>query len=426
MTDRSPDRTTDGGATVTRTTAQPFGLPRWVMALLPIVLVALVLVGMFAAAPAFERGAPQPDLTVSYHTIPDGDTVVLHATNNGAEEVTIAQLFVDGAYWSFDVEKTNSLPLLGSGDGPTTLAPGESAKIVVPYHLSLSPDNEMAFLIMLADGETFEYEIAGVQTTSGFGVELLRSLALIGLFVGVIPVAIGMLWFPYIRSLEDRWLFAILAFAAGVLGYLAVASTVEAFELSRRIPGLYAGDVLIVFGIVGTLLVVQSVSDWRKQRLTGERHGLWIAYLVAFSIGLHNLAEGLAIGSAYALGQMSLAVFLVVGFMLHNVTEGPAVVAPIARDDRTGGTRPAIRHFVALGALAGAPVILGGWIGGFTLSPTIGAFFLAVGAGAILQVIWELLQLVRTGGGRAASAMNMSAFLVGAVVMYVTGLFIAL
>lgn len=401
-------------------------IPRSVLALLPIILIAIVLVGLLVASPAFDRGDPQPELTVSYHTIPDGETVVLHATNDGAQEITIAQLFADEAYWNFHVEKTNHLPLIGSGDGPNTLAPGESAKITIPYHLTLDSDAEVEFDIILEDGDTFSYDIEGVQTTAGFGIELIWTLGLIGLFVGVIPVAIGMLWFPFFRTMSDRWLFAILAFAAGVLAYLAIASTFEAFELSERIPGTYAGEALIVVGILASWLLVQAVSEWRKGDLTSEQRGLWIAYLVAIGIGLHNLAEGLAIGGAYSLGEMSLAVFLIVGFMLHNVTEGPAVVAPLARDDRLTGRRPALHHFVAIGAIAGVPVIFGGWIGGLSLSPTVGAFFLAIGAGAILQVIWELIQLVRDGGGRAASSRNLLAFLIGVGIMYATALFIPL
>ncbi len=93
--------------------------------------------------------------------------------------------------------------------------------------------------------------------------------------------------------------------------------------------------------------------------------------------------------------SVSLGAFLVIGFMLHNVTEGPAIVAPVARDER-----PAWWHFVALGLLAGTPVILGGWIGSLAYSPTVGAFFLAIGVGAILQVDWEIARMVRSGRSR--------------------------
>jgi zinc transporter ZupT len=219
------------------------------------------------------------------------------------------------------------------------------------------------------------------------------------------------------QSMRDRWLHAVLAFSAGVLAFLGFDGGFEAFEVAQEVPGAYEGHLLVVLGILGAMLVVQSVST--RETADGGRSGLTLAYMVAVGVGLHNLAEGLAIGSAFALGRASLGAFLVVGFMLHNVTEGPAVVAPVAR-----GERPALKHFVAIGAIAGAPVILGGWIGGFAFSPTLGAFFLAIGIGAIAQVVWELAAMVRERGGRVGRPTNTLAFLGGLVVMYATDLLV--
>jgi zinc transporter ZupT len=414
MTDTPQDTTTDSGVTTDEEIAQPLGLPRWVFALLPIVLLVLVL-GVFAFTSPLagvQNGEPLPDVTVTHTTLPSDETVVLHVTNNGPESVTISQVLVDEAYWNFRVE--------GAG-GDQTLAPMERAQIVVPYHWNPGWDLEVA--LVLSDGSTFHNTIVAPSQSPGFSTSLLGTLAVIGLFVGVIPVALGMLWFPYIKS--DRWLHAVLVFAAGVLGFLAFDAGFEAFELAERIPGAYEGNLLVVFGIFGALLLVQAISAWREGRVAAgdsrASSGLWIAYLVAVGIGLHNLAEGLAIGSSFALGRVSLGAFLVIGFMLHNVTEGPAVIAPVAR-----GERPSLKHFAALGVIAGAPVILGGWIGSLAYSPTIGAFFLAIGVGAILQVNWEIAQMVRHAGGRVASATNLIAFLFGLSVMYVTDLFVVL
>ncbi|WP_262174581.1 ZIP family metal transporter [Haloarcula laminariae] len=416
MTDTPHDTTTDGGVTTDEEIAQPLGLPRWVFALLPIVLLVLVL-GVYAFTSPLagvQSGEPLPDVTVTHTTLPSDETVVLHVTNNGPESVTISQVLVDEAYWNFRVE--------GAG-GDQTLAPMESAQIVVPYHWNPGWDLEVA--LVLSDGSTFHNTIVAPSQSPGFSLSLLGTLAVIGLFVGVIPVALGMLWFPYIKTMSDRWLHAVLVFAAGVLGFLAFDAGFEAFELAERIPGAYEGNLLVVFGIFGALLLVQAISAWREGRVAAGNSrassGLWIAYLVAVGIGLHNLAEGLAIGSSFALGHVSLGAFLVIGFMLHNVTEGPAVVAPVAR-----GERPSLKHFAALGVIAGAPVIFGGWIGSLAYSPTIGAFFLAIGVGAILQVNWEIARMVRDAGGRVASATNLLAFLLGLGVMYVTDLFVVL
>jgi len=396
---------------------------RLAYAVAPLVLLAVAVVVLLAGAPGFERGSAQPELTVSHHTIPNDEQINLHVTNDGPNEVTIAQVLVGDAYWDHRTEKVGGLPF-SSVEGERTLGSGESARVVVPYHLTTSPDNEMEVTLLIGDGGTFTHEIGGVQTTSGFGADAFLLLALIGLFVGVIPVAVGMLWFPFIRSVSKRNLFAVLSFAAGVLVFLAVEGAFEAFEVADDVPGTYSGEALVFLATLGTYVVVRAVSSWTKSGGSGEEQGepggLRVAYLVALGIGLHNLAEGLAIGSAYSLGRMSFAGFLVVGFMLHNVTEGPAVVAPL------GSERPPMRHFVALGALAGAPVVLGGWIGALSFSPVVGAVFLGVGVGAIAQVVGELVGMARGRGVRVGAPTNLVAFGVGALVMYATGLFVAL
>ncbi|MDZ7851015.1 MAG: metal transporter [Halodesulfurarchaeum sp.] len=372
--------------------------------------------GFFAATPFASLdtgGEPLPDVSVTHTTLPNDETVVLHVTNNGPGEVSISQVLVDDAYWNFEVR--------GAG-GDTTLEPRESAQVVIPYHWNPGWDLEVALL--LSDGATVHNTIEAPSQSPGLTGNLLLTMAVIGLFVGVIPVALGMLWFPFLQSMSDRWLHAVLAFSAGILAFLAIDAGFEAFELSEQVPGAFGGTALVALGIIGALLAVQAVSAWREGRAAAgdarAQSGLWIAYLVALGIGLHNLAEGLAIGSSFALGRVSLGAFLVIGFMLHNVTEGPAVVAPVAR-----GERPSVLHFIGLGFLAGAPVILGGWLGSLAFSPTLGAFFLAIGVGAILQVIWELWGMM-SRNGRAASALNLVTFLVGLVVMYVTDLFVAL
>ncbi len=410
MTDGTVDRD------ITGDTERPFDLPRIVIAVLPIVLL-LVILGLFAATAPLsdvQRGESLPDVTISHTTIPNDETIVLHVTNNGPDVVTISQVLVDEAYWNFEVE--------GAG-GDRTLNPRESAQVIIPYHWEPTWDYEVD--LVLAEGETIEHEIEAAQETPSLSVDVIWSLAAIGLFVGVIPVAIGMLWYPYIRSMRDRWLHAVLLFAAGVLAFLAFDAGFEALELTDDIPGVYEGELLIVLGVVGAALLVQAIGAYGDESTEpGEAStsGLQLAYLVAVGIGLHNLAEGLAIGSAFALGRASLGAFLVIGFMLHNVTEGPAVVAPAARERR----RPALWHFVALGAIAGVPVIIGGWIGSLAYAPIIGAFFLAVGVGAILQVDWEIANMVRDNSGRLGTATNLLAFLAGFIVMYATDLLVAI
>lgn len=411
-----PETTVEAEAPTVDETRPMAGLPRWATGLIPLVLL-VVLLGLFvltAPLAGIGGGEPLPDVTVTHHTLPDDETIVLHVTNNGPDDVMISQVLVDDAYWQYDVK--------GAG-GDRTLEPRESARVVLPYHWEPGWDLEAA--LVLDDGTTIHHEIVAPQQSPGVTTDVLSTLAIVGIFVGVIPVALGMLWFPFMRDMSDRALHGILMFAAGVLGFLAFDAGFEAVELADRVPGVFEGKLLVIGAALSALLLVQSVSAWRTQRIdsggSGATPGLWIAYLVALSIGLHNLAEGLAIGSSFALGRTALGTFLVVGFMLHNVTEGPAVVAPMARDER-----PPLAHFAALGLIAGAPVILGGWIGGLFFSPTIGVVFLALGVGAIVQVDWEIVGMIRNGDGHLTSATNLLGFLGGFLIMYVTDIFVVL
>jgi zinc transporter ZupT len=410
----SSEVTTDGGAVGSADEEGGFrGLSTtdWVGAAVPLVLLGVVVAG-FVLFPPFagvQTGEPLPDLTVTHATLPHDEAIVLHVTNSGAEPLTVGQVLVNDAYWDFR--------MTAGGERTTTIAPMQSGTIRIPYHWT--PGWDLGTAVVLDNGATFHHTIVAPQPAPGLTGEILGLLAVVGLFVGVIPVALGMLWFPFMRRLSDRALHAVLIFAAGVLAFLAFDAGFEAFEVAHQVPGAFEGTLLVVVGIIGAALLVQSVSAWSRDD-EGSAAPLTLAYLVALAIGLHNFAEGLAIGSAVALGRVSLGAFLVIGFMIHNVTEGPAVVAPVARDER-----PPLYHFAALGLLAGAPIILGGWIGGAAFSPTLGALFLAIGVGAILQVNWEIAGMVRRSG-RLGSATNLLAFLAGLVVMYATDLLVTL
>lgn len=185
--------------------------------------------------------------------------------------------------------------------------------------------------------------------------------------------------------------------------------------------GRFRGTGLVTLGVVGTVLALTLlVRPTAGPAVDGSRARQVVATLIAIGIGLHNLGEGLAIGAAYALGEVALGTFLVLGFLLHNTTEGLAIAAPLAPD------RTPLSRFVALGAIAGLPTIPGAWIGGFVYSPVLATLFLAVGAGAIFQVVYELARMVaRQAGDSMVTATNLAGFACGLVIMYVTGLFVA-
>ncbi len=151
--------------------------------------------------------------------------------------------------------------------------------------------------------------------------------ALIGFLVGVVPIALGLLWLPSLRRADPRWLAAFMALTAGLLSFLAVESLAEAFTLQALLPGALGGAGLVLLGVALSALGMTFLAS-RLARGRAGTAGLGLALLVAIGIGVHNLGEGLAIGTSFAVGELQLGTFLIVGFMIHNVTEGLGIAAP--------------------------------------------------------------------------------------------------
>jgi zinc transporter ZupT len=181
--------------------------------------------------------------------------------------------------------------------------------------------------------------------------------------------------------------------------------------------GAFQGLSIVLLGVVGTPLIINALGQSGK-RGEGPDSPLRVSTLIAFAIGLHNLGEGLAIGAAYATGAIALGTFLVLGFLIHNTTEGLGIVAPLA------GGRPGAGRLALLGLLAGGPTILGAWIGGFTYSPIWSTLFFAVGAGAVIQVVFVLGRRFAKGPG-FLTPLNTAGLLLGLAIMYTTGLLVA-
>jgi zinc transporter ZupT len=224
-----------------------------------------------------------------------------------------------------------------------------------------------------------------------------------------------MLWYPFMRRLGTRGMNFVLSLTIGLLVFLAVGTWLDAQEFAAELPQFWQGIPMVVFIALITLGVLIAVGSIQRGQ---DSTPLSIAYRLALGIGLHNLGEGLAIGAAFALGEAALGTFLILGFTLHNITEGVGIAAPIVRRN------PGLRHFALLLLLAGGPAILGTWIGGFAFSPILATIFLAIGVGAILQVVWEVGKLIIQDNIRMGlpviNWVNLSGITVGIAIMYFT------
>jgi ZIP family zinc transporter len=380
-----------------------------VLGLGPVVLLAAFVVLFLRYGPlgVFEAAFPPvEELTIERVTLRPGE-ITLAVTNGGPSPVTIAQVTVDDAYWRHAVSPDRTLPRLGR------------ATVTIPYDWVEGEPHLIK--LVTGSGLVIEHEIAVAVESPRADARYLMTFTLLGVYVGVIPIAVGLLWFPFLRQIGRRWLSFFLSLTAGLLVFLGVDTLVEALETSARVPGAFQGTGLVTVGFVGTVLAITAIA--RRATRSGDdgpRARFVLAFLIALGIGLHNLGEGLAIGAAYSLGEIALGTFLVLGFLIHNTTEGLGIAAPLAPD------RPPLAQFILLGAVAGAPTIVGTWVGGLVYSPVFATLFLAAGAGAIFQVVYELVRMmVRQGGDEPATVTNVTGFVCGLLVMYATALLVA-
>lgn len=390
----------------------PAGRPAWVLGAIPLALIAIV-IGGFAllGGPGLgERtGPPVEELTIERTVLRPGE-IELTLQNDGPDAVDVAQISVNDAF----------VPFTGSGQldrlGSTTLT--------IPY--PWVEGEGYTITGVTSTGGTFEHEIPVAAETPEPDAGFFGLMALLGLYVGVIPVSLGMLWLPFVRRVGPDWLRVLIAFTIGLLAFLAVDAGLEGLDIASAAPSAFGGTSLVFMGALVAYLALAGVDAYlSRRRAAAAARGVagstaaYLALLVAIGIGLHNLGEGLAIGSAYASGALALGTFLVVGFAIQNTTEGLAIVAPMAT------ARPSLRRLIVLGLVAGAPAILGAWVGAAAFNPSFAALLFGVGVGAILQVIVQLAPSMRDDDGRLLHPGAVGGLVAGIGVLYLTGLLVA-
>jgi zinc transporter, ZIP family len=372
--------------------------------LLPLALLVVIGAAFLSADPlrTFRMSAPPIEELTVERAVLDGDGIALLVRAGGSEPIRIAQVQVDGAYWQFSQDPPGELPYLAT------------AWLRLPYPWVLGEAHHVVVLTSL--GTAFEYPIEVALPTPGRNS--LGALGLVGLFVGVVPVALGMLFYPALRAGGRSVYTFALSLTVGLLLFLLVDTLEEALELAAEAaPGFHGGVLVWMVAALAALLLLVA-----GRRRGGTPQGVALATAIALGIGLHNLGEGLAIGSAFATGATALGSFLVLGFTLHNVTEGVGIVAPLIEE------RPRLPVFLALAALAGLPAVFGVWLGSYAFAPHWAALALAVGAGAIFQVIVEvgllLVRRARSDGRGVMGATAAGGVAAGVVLMYATALLV--
>ncbi|HKZ61151.1 MAG TPA: divalent cation transporter [Nitrososphaera sp.] len=415
-------------------------------AFIPIAVLAGMIVFLFGPGQSLlNTGIALPEVTIERIEFQEGK-IVANVRNTGPGEIEISQADINDRIIPAAVEPSKILPRLAE------------ARVIIPF--SWNPGVPYEIGVTTSDGTRFSKSVEAAALAPTPNIEQASFFALIGIYVGVIPVLIGLLWFPFLKRLSANKYNFFLSLTAGLLVFLGIDALIESNEIAREnVAGAFNGQVLIAMTTIVSFLALmfaaqklveraamkksdtassQSLSQQQSSDLESTitpaatttikqqlARPFAIALMIAIGIGLHNLGEGLAIGAAVLLGQVALSTFLIVGFTLHNTTEGLAIVAPMAKQ----GGRVSIRKLVGLGLIAGVPTIIGAWIGGFTYSPIAAIIFLSIGAGAIFQVVFYIASWMtnaRDGGRKTMlSTAVIGGFAVGMAIMYLTGLLIS-
>jgi zinc transporter ZupT len=438
---------------VTTEAKQAHRAPGWILAAIPISLLAILALLLLAFdLPGLDRnGPPIEDVAVERTELRPG-VIELRVRNDGPDAVRLAQVVVNDAFIAEASLPTEPIGRLGQ------------ATVRIPYLWNEGEAYEISLLT--STGVTVAHSIEAAAETPKADAGFFGLLGLLGLYVGLIPVMMGMLWLPFARRAREPVVRFLLAVTVGLLAFLAVEAVVEGIDQAGQGAQSFGGASLVFLGALLAYVAMTGVDGWLRRRRAGA-DGWRVALLVAIGIGLHNLGEGLAIGAAFSLGEAALGSFLVVGFTLHNITEGVGIAAPLlptlrgeaavsaaggaAEGGQAGGASeggpasggsahgsvaasgtaatPTLATFAGLTLLAGGPAILGAWVGGFAFSPLLANLFLGVGAGAIWQVIVEVGDLLRSyarsQGETVTTWVNVGGFALGVLIMYLTAFLVS-
>ncbi len=377
-------------------------------AVIPLVILAgMVAFLLWPGNSILDFGVPLPEITIE--RIEFGDRLITaYIRNTGPETIDVVQADVNDRIVPAAIEPSMTLSRLAE------------AKVVIPFDWVEAQPYEIG--VTTSDGTRFAREVSAATLTPVPDASQASLLALLGTYVGIIPVMIGLLWLPFLKRLSAGKYMFFLSLTAGLLIFLGIDALVEANEFAAEsVAGAFSAQALIATVAIVSFVALLYASGRLVERGRAARTAITsaaaVALMISVGIGLHNLGEGLAIGGAMVAGEVALSAFLIVGFTVHNTTEGLAIVAPLSRE------KPKILQLAALGFIAGAPAILGAWIGGFVVSPLASIVFLAIGAGAVFQVVYAIFKYAAKDG-RLTSGPVVAGIAVGMFVMYLTSLLV--
>ena len=395
-----------------------------ILAFVPIVVLAGMIIFLLSpyGQSLINTGIPLPQVTiekVEFHE----NQILAFIRNTGPLEIVVSQADVNDRIQSAAIEPDSKIPRLGE------------AKVMIPF--PWIPGTPYEIGITTSDGTRFSKSVEAAALAPSPDANQALLFTSLGVYVGVIPVMIGLMWYPYIRRISIGKYSFFLSLTAGLLVFLGIDALLEVNEIvNQNLAAVFNGQALSVLVTISSFIVLLYTSERLTQRAiekavlnknsffgfiflhrrisekpekssTERQEGeiynksakvssstqevqiqlqryqqllkpLTISMMIAIGIGLHNFGEGLAIGAAMLLGEVALSTFLIVGFTLHNTTEGLAIVAPIAKIERS--RRMMIRRLVMMGLIAGVPTIAGTWIGGFLYSPMASSYIFVSGS----------------------------------------------
>jgi zinc transporter, ZIP family len=378
-----------------------------VSGIIPFVLVILLIAFIFGPGSyMLDLGTPLPEITIEKIAFVDGE-IQATVRNTGPIHVEVVMADVNDRIQPSAIEPDRFLDRF------------ETALVRIPFEWNDAEPYTIGLTV--EDGTRFEKEIEAAASALEPSGDLIIFFAIIGTYVGIIPVMIGLLWLPFIKRISKAKYNFFLAITVGLLLFLGIDAIEEAVEVSDEfLADSFNGTLLVATIVIISFLGLYYSGNKLVERTKSSPYSKPVALglMIAIGIGLHNFGEGLAIGAAVGLGKIAFSTFLIVGFALHNTSEGFAIAAPMAKG------KPMIGKLFGLGLIAGSPAIFGAWLGGFLYSPFAAIIFLSIGAGAIFQVVLAILRWIREDDKGLSSVSVAAGVAIGLAIMYLTSILV--